>query len=461
MNNSQPLVWYGIAVIFVSTLLIIVPYLRGKSDLLTGWNILLLGMAMFMGIGCLEVRYGDWTWPQLQWFQPTRGEVQWYMAVSTVFWIFLLLGYYYNPLSKALARQRLRKWPPLGAPVYLFVLVFCGAIVALSLLTPRVTFIGPVLSNLSHKAAVFACVFSFMLWYRDRINLIWLLLFIGVFLSAALFSMVVFSGRRLLLSIFLGPVLCIYWTHARHWRPAKCMTALAMAATLILAVSAVYSTFRWFSRGPDKQERTAKSVLAQLSGLREKEGLFRGIMANKLHYFSQWSVHYSFLTKRYVDMGRLTPRPLNTLAFLATYPIPRRIWPDKPQTVGITVPHEMEGIVSTNWGVGIPGHGAYEGGVIVVILYALLIAVGIRLMDDPLRDQPGSPFLIALHAAAYPHVIAIPRGDLGIMVIETVECFVFAILVSVACRMVFGTEQRIARARLSPIQYRYPLPGRS
>jgi hypothetical protein len=326
-----------------------------------------------------------------------------------------------------------------------------------------VTFFGPLFLNMSHKAAVFACVFAFMLWYQDRINLAWLLLFIGVFLAACLFAMVVFSGRRLLLSIFLGPVLCMYWLHARHWRPAKCIAALSAAAMLILLISAVYSTFRFYNRGPEQQERTAKSTLAQISALRERESLFQVLLANKLHYFSQWNVHYSLLTKQHVDMKRLPPKPLNTLAFLASYPIPRRIWLGKPETVGITLPHDIEHIPTTNWGVGIPGHGAYEGGILAVILYALLIAFGIRLLDVPLRDQPTNPFLISMHAAAYPHVVAIPRGDLGIMTIETAECFLFAILTGIVCRMMFGTErvktpERAAAARRT---YRYALPGQS
>ncbi len=103
MENSGPLVWFGLTVMLVCGLFTVVPYLRGKTDLLTGWNVLLMGMGMWTGFGCLEVRYGLWSWENLQWFQPTWQEVQWYMVVTTVFLASLLACYYYNPIGKALA----------------------------------------------------------------------------------------------------------------------------------------------------------------------------------------------------------------------------------------------------------------------------------------------------------------------------------------------------------------------
>jgi hypothetical protein len=461
MQNSDLLVWYGIVVSIVAGALILVPYLKGKSDLVTGWNVLLLGLVLFVGIGCLEVKYGSWTWPMLQWFQPTQGEVQYYVLMSALFITALVIFYYYNPINNAITSNRLRKWPPLHASVVLFVLAFCVTLIILSFPTRGVVFVGSVTLNLSHKAAVFASVFSFYLWYRERVNLAWLFLFIGVFLAAMVFAMLVASGRRLLLSVFLGPVLCVYWMNARYWKPRNALALLACAAALIFTISVLYASFRWYHKGRAGQERNVQTLIAQVKGLTEKEGLFDAVIGNKLHYFSQWNAHYSLLTKRFVDNGQLKPKPLNTLAFLASYPIPRRLWPGKPVTVGIKLPHEVVGVTTTNWGVGVPGHAAYEGGALAILLYAFLTAIGIHLLDDPLRAQPSNPFLIAMHAAALPHVVTFPRGDFGIMTIETIECFIFAVILAVACRMVFGTEFIPARKRQNdrPATCNYTFPG--
>jgi hypothetical protein len=461
MQNSDPLVWYGIALIVVLALFIIVPYLRGKSDLLTCWNVLLLGFIMFTAVGALEIKYGDWFWPTLQWFQPTRQVVQWYMVSSTVFLATLLGVYYLVPFGKAMAGRRLQKWPPLSVPMHLFVLAFCCGIVLVSLVGKDINFVAQISVNLSHKAAVFACVFAFMMWYRDRINLAWLALFIAVFLVTAMFSMLVFSGRRLLLSIFLGPALSVYWLTARNWRPAKSFFAMAVVGVLILGVSVVYSTFRWYSKGAAGQERTTSTMIEQMRELSSREGLFSAILANKLHYFSQSAGQYALLTTHYANTGRIEKVPLNTLRFLIAYPIPRRIWASKPQTIGVTLPRDIEGLKTTNWGVGIAGHAAYEGGIIAAILYAILVVVGIRFMDEPMLRQPGNPFLVSMHAAALPHVVAFARGDFAVMAMETIECFVFAVLLGFVCRMIFGTEREPTRGRprVSPVNYRYALPG--
>jgi hypothetical protein len=48
--------------------------------------------------------------------------------------------------------------------------------------------------------------------------------------------------------------------------------------------------------------------------------------------------------------------------------------------------------------------------------------------------------LIYIHAAALPHVASIPRGDMGIMVKEAIQCGIFAVLMGIACRLIFGTQ---------------------
>jgi hypothetical protein len=75
--------------------------------------------------------------------------------------------------------------------------------------------------------------------------------------------------------------------------------------------------------------------------------------------------------------------------------------------------------------------------------YAILLAFFARFIDEPLKLQPGNPFLVAIHAGALPHVVAIARGDMGIMVAEAGECIVFAVLLGFACRSIFGSQRRL------------------
>jgi hypothetical protein len=94
-----------------------------------------------------------------------------------------------------------------------------------------------------------------------------------------------------------------------------------------------------------------------------------------------------------------------------------------------------------SWGVNVVGHTAYEGGLWVAALYGFLAAVGLRFLDDPLLRQPTNPFMMAVFAAAAPHIVGWPRGDIFVMTVETAECFLFVVILSVSARVLFGTDR--------------------
>jgi hypothetical protein len=440
MENSDPLVVFGIALICVMGALVLVPYMRRKSDLLTAWNVLLIGIAMFAGFGGLEVKYGEFTWPKLQWFQPSRHEVQYYIFATTAFVAALVLCHYYDPIGKALTRRALQKWPPLSTALCMAVLLFCGVCVGGSFAATHFAAFGQYFANIGQKAAIMAVVFSFMMWYQRPTNVILLGLFLGVFAIASVYSMLVFVGRRLLLSVFLGPVLYVYWNRVRQWKPWQGLLAVVVAGLLVTVVGIAYSSFRFYSRGHFVEERTAKTVLDQVKKLRG-EGISQLFLSNKLHYISQWSAHYALLLTHLVDDGAIEPRPLNTLRFLVALPIPRKLWEDKPEVIGLTLVRDWMQDQSTNWGVGIAGHGAYEGGIPALALYAFLLSILMNYIDAPMRAQPTNPFLISTLASAVPHVMGIPRGDFGIMTANVIECILFTILVGFVARFLFGTDR--------------------
>jgi hypothetical protein len=270
-------------------------------------------------------------------------------------------------------------------------------------------------------------------------------------------------GRRLLLSMFVGPVLCVYWIHARNWRPSRGLAVICVGMLGVFVVGLMYSSIRHFSQleGQMRQARTTQAVIEQVRGISQKRWLER-FTSDSLYYLSQQTVHYSLLVKRYVDMGQLEPKPFNTLKFIAAYPVPRRLWSGKPVQIGITSTIVIAGTSTTNWGVGIGGHAAYEGGVPAMILYGLLASFAIRFFDDPLKRQPTNPFLISMLAAASPHILAWARGDMANMTIESAECVVFAFLAGIVCRILFGTERTKAtgRAYVAPVTRGYPYPGK-
>lgn len=462
MPNSDSLEAFGLILIAIVGAFLVVPILRGSREIITAWNVLLLGIIAFTGIGSIEVKYAtSMGFPTLEWFQPTIPEMKWYMWTSGLMVAAILLFYYRFTWAKSFGQRCLRTWPEFSTPLAFFVIGICFFLMALSRVAHHMPFIGPFSLNLAVIGATAACVFSFMLWNRNRSNLGWLAVFFGVFAVCAIYDMLVSGGRRPLMSLCFAPVICIYSTQARNWSRAKLFVVIGLSAVAVLSVGAVYSKFRWYNK--QGEGRTASGVIQQMHKVRETGDLFSAVKQGGLGYVSQSNALFALLTKRYISQGALTPSPLNTLRVLITYPIPRKWWPAKPQAIGIKVVHETSHIPNTNWGLGFAGQIAYEGGILAIIVYAALLVVLVRAIDEPVRLQPDNPFLIFLYATVLPNIAGIPRGDVGLFTAQVLQGVLLAMILGYACRLFFGTKQSLASASTMPVHpshTRYPVaPG--
>jgi hypothetical protein len=459
MHNCEPLAWYGAFILLLTGGMILIPYLRGKADLISAWNIFLLGIAIFIGIGCFEAATTPLRFPGLSWFNPTKAEVNRWLIYTTTFLVVLFATYRFDPLSKKLAARSFNKWPPYSTKVALFVIITCFVLAAAAQVNTilAVPFVGQVVLNTSHKAFVFCCTFSFVLWYRNRTNIAWLGLFLGAFLFLCIMAMVVAQGRRLLLSLLVVPVLVVYFYDARRWRPTKGMAAIAVGVLVLFIMNLMYTSIRHFDRRGEKAERTAANVVKEVGRIGQKDWF--GRFANDaLWHFSQQVVHYGMLTDRFVSTGQLEEKPFNTFKFFLVYPVPRVLYPEKPVSLGRTITHDVLNR-NTSWGTGVQGHSAYEGGVIIAAMFGYFAGFGVRFFVDPLRRQPTNPFLIGMLAAASTQLLAWPRGDLSVMTFETVECLLFTFALSLVCRFLFGTER--AQMPMQMPSTRYPLMHRA
>jgi hypothetical protein len=146
------------------------------------------------------------------------------------------------------------------------------------------------------------------------------------------------------------------------------------------------------------------------------------------------------LTIQLLEDKQLEVEPLHSLKFIATYPIPRALYPGKPQLLGLRLVRDVLRLpYQTNWGLGIAGTGYHEGGVPTIMLYALILVLVCRLIDDALVRQPNNPYLIGILSASAPHFAAMIRGDYCIMLIETGEAIAFAWALGLLARFMFGT----------------------
>jgi len=439
MQNSEPLVPLGIAIIALTFGLIVIPYLRGKCDVLTAWNLFLLGGVMFTGVGCLEVAYGVFHWPELQWFQPSKQDVSKFMLGTVCFYATLLFSYYKLKWPRRVAAVFFNKWPPQSTGSLYFFLGLFLCLMLMAFLFKNVPIANALFGNVSHKAAVFATVFSFSFWYRNKVNVAALGLFLGIFGYALLFAMVTFVGRRLLLSVAITPLICMYWLKWRYRSAKFNLVWLGFAAFLALGVAAFYSTIRHTNVMSSTHERSFSSIVQDIKGTSLDKAIAQ-VSIDWMHYVAQYTTHYSLLTIHLIDGGQAEVEPLNTLAFLATYPVPRMLFPGKPAAYGARIVTDVLRLpYATNWGLGIVGHGYQEGGIPVIMLYAVLIVIMIRVLDDALVRQPSNVYLLGILCTASPHFVSLMRGDTCNMTAEICESFFFAWGLSLLGRFLIGT----------------------
>ncbi len=438
--GNDALWWYGFGLSLVLALWMLVPFWRGRSDALTAWNLILLGSIIHIGIGCMEVYVHRMHWPELKWFDANAHEIRWLFLGTAVFFASLLFFHQKLRFVDRLFCNRLAKWPEMSSGVVMVVIGVCLGITLIMPFVENIAFVREVAINFSHSALSIAATFATAYWLKNRISPFALMLLVVTFGAAAVESMVTFAGRRLLLTVIFGPLAACYWISWRYWSRVKLVALFGLLGTSLLVVAAFYSTFRHM-----KGERTASSVVAKAKSVSVDD--VKSQLSDIYHYMAQYTVHYSLLTIRLTDEGKLPVRPFESLKEIVSYPIPRSLWPEKPRDLGIYIVTDTLHLpYKTNWGVGITGQGYHDGGMAVLILYAFLISVLAKAIDVPMSRQPNNPFLLAALAASSAHLAALVRGGLASMTINVLESVFFVLALAILCRAIFGTARIYASA---------------
>jgi hypothetical protein len=432
----------GWALIAVLVPLIVVPYWRGKSDLFTAWNFVLVGCVIFMGVACLEAadppelvfeRYTSFNFPDNYYSA---------MLARTVFFLVCMLAFYYVlPLGKKFASRRFLRTSPWSPTVFAYVMIVCALTAGMSLAVQIVNigFIKETFMNLGHKGATFAVAMGFYAWYRNRTSPFALVLFTAILAAAMLYAMRVSHGRRLLLCVAFAPIAVMYWTTWRYRRPTRVLLFGSLAVAAVIAVGVWYQEFRFFDRGRDAAERNFANTMQAMQKV-TLEGMVNQLESWKPR-LAQGTFRYAAMTKKLVDTGQMQVRPFNTIQFILSYPIPRRYWPDKPTPLGVYIVRDVLKFPQhTNWGLGVAGQAYYEGDWPALVLYAAMIVLLVRMLDEPLKREPNNPFFIATSASASLFLITWIRGDLGVHTNEVIECLLFLWLLKAVCALASGAR---------------------
>lgn len=424
-----PFCW-GLIVLVM--LLIIVPFLRGKADLITLKNLFLLSIANYIGVAGLYAGYLPNVFRVLDY---QRQDYENYILGAITFVATFLLSYGLIKFPRKMAGRTLRKWPPLTSGVLYSMLAASLVFAILGRYPPPIVGIAQMFMQLGNKAIVLSVALAFAAWFKNRKNVVGLAVFAGVLLFALLLAIIAGGGRRTLLGVAACGPICWYWFSLRykHWFVNTAL--IGVAGALVFMFLLAYTQVRHFDRRGDKEERTFTTATQALGNMQASNidlATLQSMLGQNAGQISLAAIH--------LYTGPMEPEPFHNVIYVGTNWIPRSLWPSKPLGLGYTLPKSAKARgTRATWGPGIVGHGFHEGGLHMLIFYGLVTGLLIRYFDELLVRQPQNPYLLACFSAMSGHVFGWCRGDIGTFTIQIIGAVLVMLLVMVVGRLAFGT----------------------
>lgn len=427
---------YILTPVFAS--LIIVPWLLGRTDLVSAWSLFMLGSINFISLGLIQNgraisghEYGEY--------------VNEFIAAVLVFYTLLALVYLWPRRAKRTLLPRWIKWPQDHFKGMAFVAVSLGTI-SLVMAVAAPGFQGSQIIYVVRTPLAIAGFASAMhlLWRSPTRPDAWLISAF-CFATALAVTLTWGTGRRELLALLVTVPAIGYWVRFRYQKRKKTLIWLSALGFAGLVVITSYQSFRHDVR-QEQASTTRERVMTRVSK-------FPSAIVETVSNWS-WiggsSGPNAFDTQNAIDAGLLTMIALDkyrsierywfhTPVYIAVNPVPRSVWPGKPMGLGKTLPLAY-GNTRISWGPSIIGHCFYDGGWPVVFMYAFALGVALRWFDASLASDPTNPWPSVLLLSVAGHIIGLSRGDIGNFGVQIVGMIIIIPIVLNCLRPLTGTR---------------------
>lgn len=442
---STMLAIFGLLVIVFLAIVIWRGFVGGHHHLVTFRNAFLLGAIVFVGLSTLGLGVSG-----QYYVRPIAEDVYWFFIFVCLFFAVFLSAYNWFTLhqvtKKVFAVRPAQYRSEYTVAIALFALasslfnfVFGNAF--------YIPFASEAINSISQSSLAFASVFAVKGWLQSKSNVFLILLAASVISICMVLAVMSGGGRRSLLSVLLTVPVIFYWHIGLRSLAVQRQRMLFWMVAGLLPLGfgmAGYNRVRHFDRGVGKvqEERTfAKSVEALKRLPDEIPEVVNDLRDGKIISMTgQDATACSLLLLAMQRKGQddllngnfAIPSPFHSTIFAVCNPIPRRLWSRKPLALGYLLPIAALRTSGVNLGPGIVGHAVHEGGILFIVFYALLFAAILKVCDNNLIAMPDDPVNLGLLVAMAPNVIALIRGDVGVILVT----FVFCILTYHTLRMV-------------------------
>jgi hypothetical protein len=459
--GERSLVPFSIAFSIVAIAMIVVPYLRRKRDLVSARTFFWAGALIYVGLsGINSIRLPHY-------FQYSSKTYSIYYLCIIVYFVAFEWAYNRMKLPQRWGASHFQVLPStdgvsLWFPMLLALLATLGQLALI-----QIPGIAVLVIRMGTLAPIFALAFAMAIWRRGKYNPISIALVLGIFLVEAYLAFSKGGGRRPLYSLAATPVICLYWWYFRYWKPTLTLALLSCLLVLAPIADSAYRAVRWQASFGSEAKRESASVGSRWQ-------VFKNSLFSRSESFGESALQIGHNSVENMLLGTyvyteargqfplFSVKPLHSLYVIATLPIPRALWEDKPRQIGLTMPFDaglLNKNVKTNWGPGIVTHGFHDGGILALLLYAVLAGGFIRYFDELLVRHPGNPYLMGFLGGASVQIVGFIRGDIATMIPLTMLAFVVFMGLAWVSRFFVGSERPWARWQFTPFARRAGTPA--
>ena len=463
MSDELVLTAFGLTAIIGPMVYVAGSFVNGRSHLCTTYNAIWAGFVPFVGFSSLAFA-NEAGIMQLPHARYPSADIYRLIATIALFVVCFIASYHRSRPSPRVSRWALRM--PRETPVSRSLMGWAGLVFCGICLLPRLDFNVPILTEilvqLLSPAIIFTSLFAFASWWKDRENPLTLASFILIFLVCLVLAVLTGGGRRAMLGVLLSVGVFAYWANHRSLDRTKIAAIGGVFVFTAFVFMLGYNQVRHFDRGSKAKGRTVANAIEALGKMPSRlltTEIFDKKVLNDIGQdttnVSLYSIH---LSKRLKRANRFTglhyPSYFHNVLYVASNPVPRRFWKDKPVGLGFMLPKQVNSGTPVNWGPGLVGHVYHEGGMWMAIFYGVLIGYLCRTMDDLVIAAPENLFLLAFMASVFPHLIMFIRGDVGLVLLNIVFSLVVFFVLRFAAMKAFGTDPASIHER-SAVAYGY------
>ncbi len=374
--------------------------LRGEVDLLSTRNFFFVGFLIFhVTSGVLAV-----------WF-PLADE----FAISDVtrpafifcWFVVLFLAIFLFTYKKGWGVRRLA-WSvtPQNAPAPIVLLMLGIPLVGLGLvfrfLLPGVPIFGALSGMFGAGLMALAAGVVSWAWFPRLFNPFFATIALAVIVTGIAGTLMGSFGRRDVLGVLTGVAWGAYHGWYKHMGPRRVLTFIAVLSVPAMVLMAGFTAVRHIN----KTDRSVGQLFSEAAAADIGQGILDLFSGQRCANYVMFFISTRPESKEYDT--------LHQVKLFLSFPVPRQFWDDKPDAVARTVVKEVnvQGVPEGfNIGPGLLGHAANDNPWIALPLYAVCLALFLRLLDEMIVVHPNNPFVVLPVGAAIGQIMGLARGE--------------------------------------------------